>query len=390
MSSEINPAPGVSTPRIATLDFARGVAILGILLMNIIAFGLPKAAYLNPAWQGQPSTGDALAWALMDLVAQAKFLTLFALLFGAGIQLLLPRGRGWVHARFFWLMLLGLLHGVFFWDGDILLDYGLLGLVCYSIIRQSEGSRMLLRSGVLLYGIGLGMLLVLSRLLGSQPGSYWLPGALDIAREASWQMQGGPEAWRQRLSLLSDGLLSLGVQYGWLLAGSMLLGAGLMRSGWLKGEFSLAHYRRAGYGLVALGLLINAAGVAGQWLLDWEYRWCALLLQFPRELSAPLQAIGYLALCYAFWPRLCRWRWVRLVTGVGRMALSNYLLQTLICTTLFNQFGLFMRFDRLQLLAMVPLIWLANLLFTACWLRYFPQGPLEWGWRKLTGWTAGR
>ncbi|MGL9734776.1 MAG: hypothetical protein ACR5LF_00595 [Symbiopectobacterium sp.] len=83
------------------------------MLLNITAFSLPKAAYLNPAYAGYPALHDALTWAVMDLLAQAKFLTLFAFLFGAGLQLLLPRSTRWVHARLFWLMMIGLLHGIF-------------------------------------------------------------------------------------------------------------------------------------------------------------------------------------------------------------------------------------------------------------------------------------
>ena len=71
------------------------------------------------------------------------------------------------------------------------------------------------------------------------------------------------------------------------------------------------------------------------------------------------------------------------------MALSNYLLQTLICTTLFNRFGLFMKFDRLQLLAFVPAVWAINLLFSVWWLRHFRQGPVEWLWRQLTARASG-
>jgi uncharacterized protein len=71
------------------------------------------------------------------------------------------------------------------------------------------------------------------------------------------------------------------------------------------------------------------------------------------------------------------------------MALSNYLLQTLICTTLFYRFGLFMKFDRLQLLAFVPPVWAVNILFSVFWLRRFRQGPLEWIWRQLTARAAG-
>ncbi|MFC3395920.1 DUF418 domain-containing protein YeiB [Brenneria rubrifaciens] len=382
------PSQPMPPSRIAALDFARGIALLGILLLNITAFGLPKAAYLNPAYQGLPSLSDALTWAAMDLLVQAKFLTLFSILFGAGLQLLLPRGKRWAHARLFWLMLIGLAHAIFLWDGDILLDYGLIGLVCYGMIRHADDSRALLRTGAVMYLVGIGVLFVLSQLLSPQPGRFWLPGEADIAYEIAWQTSGGPEAWRNRVDLLTQSLLSLGVQYGWLLAGAMLLGAGLMRSGWLRGEFSHSHYRKVALCFIPLGIAINSLGVIAQWLVQWEYQWSGLLLQIPRELSAPLQAVGYLALCYGFWPTLCQWRIVYWISDIGRMALTNYLLQTLLCILLFNHLGFFMRFDRLQLLAIVPGIWAVNLIFSHYWLRYFRQGPFEWLWRTLTAGVA--
>ncbi len=104
--------------RNVTLDCDRGVAILGILLLNISAFGLPKAADLNPAWNGAITPQDARPWAFLDLIGQEKFLTLFALLFGAGLQMLLPRGRRWIQSRLTLLVLLGFIHGLLFWDGD--------------------------------------------------------------------------------------------------------------------------------------------------------------------------------------------------------------------------------------------------------------------------------
>ncbi|ENE4842312.1 DUF418 family protein [Klebsiella pneumoniae] len=370
--------------RNVTLDFVRGVAILGILLLNISAFGLPKAAYLNPAWSGSASLSDAWTWALLDLLAQVKFLTLFALLFGAGLQLLLPRGKRWIQSRLTLLALLGFIHGLFFWDGDILLAYALVGLVSWRMVREAHHVKSLFNTGVVLYLTGIAVLVLLGMISGAAANRSWAPDAANLQYEQYWKLHGGMEAVSNRADMLSDNLLALGAQYGWQLAGMMLMGAALLRSGWLKGQFSLRHYRRTGALLVAAGMAVNLPAIFAQWYLAWDYRWCAFLLQAPRELSAPLQAIGYAALAWGYWPQLCRFRLVGAIACVGRMALTNYLLQTLICTTLFYHLGLFMRFDRLQLLAFVPPIWAINLLVSSLWLRRFRQGPVEWLWRQLT------
>ena len=370
--------------RNVTLDFVRGVAILGILLLNISAFGLPKAAYLNPAWSGSASLSDAWTWALLDLLAQVKFLTLFALLFGAGLQLLLPRGKRWIQSRLTLLALLGFIHGLCFWDGDILMAYALVGLVSWRMVREAHHVKSLFNTGVVLYLTGIAVLVLLGMISGTAANRSWAPDAANLQYEQYWKLHGGMEAVSNRADMLSDNLLALGAQYGWQLAGMMLMGAALMRSGWLKGQFSLRHYRRTGALLVAAGMAVNLPAIFAQWYLAWDYRWCAFLLQAPRELSAPLQAIGYAALAWGYWPQLCRFRLVGAIACVGRMALTNYLLQTLICTTLFYHLGLFMRFDRLQLLAFVPPIWAVNLLVSSLWLRRFRQGPVEWLWRQLT------
>lgn len=375
--------------RNVTLDVVRGVAILGILLMNIMAFGLPKAAYLNPAWYGDITARDAWTWALLDLFAQVKFLTLFALLFGAGLHMLLPRGKRWIQSRLTLLALLGFCHGLLLWDGDILLAYGLVGLVSWRLIRDAQSVKSLFNTGVMLFIVGLGVLIVLGVISGDQLNRAWVPDASALQLEQFWRTEGGMEGIRYRADLLSSTLLALGAQYGWQLAGLMLIGAALMRSGWLKGQFSPGHYRRAGVMLVLAGMAINLPSIILQWHLNWDYRWCGFLLQAPRELSAPFQVLGYTALIYGFWPQLSRWKVTGAVACVGRMALSNYLLQTLICTTLFNRFGLFMKFDRLQLLVFVPAVWAINLLFSVWWLRHFRQGPVEWLWRQLTARASG-
>lgn len=376
--------------RYLALDFIRGCAILGILLLNIVGFGLPSAAYLNPAWQGTISLSDAWTWAIMDGMAQLKFLTLFALLFGGGLCLQIPRGSRWMSARLTLLVLLGFIHSIFFWEGDILLDYGLTGLIIWRMLREVPSDKALLQTGVLLYLIGCGVLLVFWGISSPEPGRSWLPGAADIEYESYWKLVGGWEAIQNRLDHLSSGLMALAAQYGWQLAGLMLIGAALMRSGWLKGEFSVQHYRRSAALLLTIGWLIAIPGIVAQWLLDWEFRWSGFLLQVPRDLASPFISLGYAALCFGFWPQIGATRFSYALQCVGRMALSNYLLQTLICTTLFYRFNLFLKFDRLHLLALVPAIWLVNILFSVLWLRFFPQGPMEWIWRKLTRLAAGK
>ena len=375
--------------RNVTLDFIRGVAILGILLLNISAFGLPKAAYLNPAWYGEITSRDAWTWAILDLFAQVKFLTLFALLFGAGLQLLLPRGSRWIQSRLTLLALLGFIHGLLFWDGDILLAYSLVGLVCWRLVRDAREVKALFNTGAMLYVIGVAVLLLLGLIADNGQSRSWVPDASSLLYEHYWKLNGGMEAITNRSDMLSANLLALGAQYGWQLAGMMLMGAALMRCGWLKGQFSHRHYRRCAAVCISLGMLINLPAIAAQWHLDWDYRWCAFLLQAPREISAPIQTLGYAALAYAYWPQISRFRLAAAVVCVGRMALTNYLLQTLICTTLFYHFGLFMEFDRLTLLAFVVPIWLVNLAFSLLWLRYFRQGPVEWLWRQLTAKASG-
>ncbi len=286
-------------------------------------------------------------------------------------------------------VLLGFIHGLLFWDGDILLAYGLVGLICWRLVRDAPSVKSLFNTGVMLYLVGLGVLLLLGLISDSQTNRAWTPDASAILYEKHWKLHSGVDAISNRADGVGNSLLALGAQYGWQLAGMMLIGAALMRSGWLKGQFSFRHYRRTGFVLVAIGVIINLPAIALQWRLDWAYRWCAFLLQMPRELSAPFQAIGYASLFYGFWPQLSRFKLVLAIACVGRMALTNYLLQTLICTTLFYHLGLFMQFDRLELLAFVIPVWLANIFFSVIWLRYFRQGPVEWLWRQLTLRAAG-
>lgn len=177
--------------RNVTLDFIRGVAILGILLLNISAFGLPKAAYLNPAWYGEVTSRDAWTWAILDLFAQVKFLTLFALLFGAGLQLLLPRGSRWIQSRLTLLALLGFIHALLFWDGDILLAYALVGLICWRLVRDAGEVKALFNTGVMLYVVGVAVLILLGLIADTGQSRSWIPDASSLLYEHYWKLNGG-------------------------------------------------------------------------------------------------------------------------------------------------------------------------------------------------------
>ncbi|WP_232036552.1 DUF418 domain-containing protein YeiB [Pragia fontium] len=377
-------AGGMPSRRITQLDSVRGLALLGILIMNIGGFGLPKAAYMNPAYAGVPSFSDGLVWSLLSVFAQGTFLTMFAILFGASLQLLHQYSMRWNLSRLFWLALLGFCHSVYLWDGDILLTYGMVGIGAAIIIRSSSSYDGLMRTGILLYFIGLAILLWFGWITDNSMNAYWAPDAQSLAAEAKWKLAGGEVARQARLAATLQIQFSVIVQYGWELLGLMLLGAALIENGWLKGQIAPAVYRRQGWILLAISLLIQIPVVLLQWQSNWDFVIAGYYLLAPKELGSAIQGLAYLALWYGYGQGIKMSAMAAGLSVVGRMTLTNYLLQTLVCITLFYQFGWYQQWDRLSLLALVPFIWCINIGFSLLWLRFFRQGPMEWLWRRLT------
>lgn len=143
------------------------------------------------------------------------------------------------------------------------------------MVREAHHVKSLFNTGVVLYLTGIAVLVLLGMISGTAANRSWAPDAANLQYEQYWKLHGGMEAVSNRADMLSDNLLALGAQYGWQLAGMMLMGAALMRSGWLKGQFSLRHYRRTGALLVAAGMAVNLPAIFAQWYLTWDYRWCA-------------------------------------------------------------------------------------------------------------------
>ncbi|MCC8464714.1 DUF418 domain-containing protein YeiB [Photorhabdus bodei] len=371
--------------RINSLDSIRGLAILGILLLNISGFALPSAAYLNPTYNGSASLTDLIVWSVLSVFVQGKFLCILAFLFGAALELLLPRGKIWNYPRLTILALIGMGHGILLWDGDILLSYSLAGFFSFQLISQNSASNRLFMKGAIFYLIGLVLLFILGFFSSGESNNVsWQSTEFQMLYETYWKTSGGWLAAKERFNQIMLMMVMLFVQYGWQLIGIMSCGAGLMRNGWLKGEFSVSHYRNVALVLIPLSIAVQIFSMVFQYTHNWDYFWSGIVGYILAELVTPFQALGYMALIYGFWPAISCWRINYWLNQVGRMAMSNYLLQTLICTLLFYNLGFFGQFSRLELLAFILPIWAVNILFSCWWLRRHPQGPVEQRWRDIT------
>ncbi|PHM39391.1 membrane protein [Xenorhabdus mauleonii] len=359
----------------------RGFAILGILLLNITSFALPYAAYMNLFYKESASFSDVVVWSVLSIFSQGKFLFILTLLFGASLELLRQRGGNWNIPRLLILAAIGLLHGVLLWDGDILLSYGLVGLLAWHFINTRP---KLFSTGATCYLFGVMMFYLLGLFPVGENNAFWQPTPEDIFHESHWKTDSGLLAMAHRIRQISGAMIVVVVQYGWQLIGVMLYGAMLMRNGWLKGEFSAKHYRHVALCLIPVGVTINCAALSIQFLYPYSYFASWTVRYTITELATPLLAFGYIASMYGFWPVIERLRLTFWLRQVGRMALSSYLLQSLICTTLFYRLALFGHFTRLELMMFVPIIWALNIAFACWWLKRYQQGPMEKLWRSLT------
>lgn len=383
----MNTSVTSASARIDVLDMVRGLAILGIFILNIGGFALPSAAYLNPLYTPAASATDIATWAVLSVLVQGKFLGMFALLFGATLMMLSRYSQPWNMARLLVLGVIGLLHTALLWSGDILLMYSLTGVAACWIIHNVS-SRWWLKLVPVLILTGLFLLFFLLSEDGELKLLYWQPSQEMLDYEVLIADTGGIAGMLDRISTISGMLMMMVVQYGWQLLAMMLLGATLMKNGWLKGAFPLSHYRRLAAWLLLPSLLLQAVVMWLEYLNGWSVFWMGTIGYPLADILQPVQTTGLIALFYGLQRQLkpvaaCLQR-------VGRTALSGYLLQSVCGVILFEYLGYFCQFDRLTLLAFVPLMWLINILFSTLWLHYFSQGPVEWLWRQAANKLAVR
>lgn len=250
--------------RIASLDLIRGVAIPAILLMNVMWMAAPEMAYWVPAWRPDSGPIDHVVFSIQSLFVESRFMTMFALLFGAGLAIqadrLAARGlkpRPWLARRLAWLLVFGLIHGFLIWHGDILTLYAVTGLIVMACVGWPV--RRLVRVGAVLILIGqlplagafFGSLATGENILAMPDLPYTL--AELAALRAEWTRLGWFGA---NATAFLEVIVSIPLMLGWHTAGVMLIGMALYRSGFFTDPLA---WRRA-LPWACAGLLL-AAGI---------------------------------------------------------------------------------------------------------------------------------
>ena len=390
--------PISATERIQSLDVLRGVAVLGILVMNIQCFAMIMAAYINPTVYGTLEGVNGWVWYLSHLFADMKFMTIFSMLFGAGVIVMTSRreaaGRpsaGLHYRRMGWLLLFGLLHAHLLWYGDILYSYAMCGFVLYLFRKASPW--LLITFGLVSTSVafGFGMLLGIAMANGWMPidavADDWNPLAETIQAEVdayrgSWFDQ---MSHRSGTAVFFETFIFL-IGIAWRAGGMMLIGMALYK----LGVFSAARSRRFYAGLVGMGLLVGIPmimyGVYRNEAAEWSVEYSMFFGAEFNYWASILVAMGWVGVVML----ACKSEAIRPLTrpfaAVGQMALTNYLMQTVLCTFIFYGHGLgrFGMFERWQQPLVVVAIWVLQLVVSPIWLRHFRYGPAEWLWRSLS------
>lgn len=399
--------------RITSIDTVRGFAVLGILVMNIMGMGHAGAAYLNPAYTG--GTDDLLnvaLWALAAVAVDGKMRALFAMLFGASLLLMAegnpPDRQTPRHlSRMAVLFLFGLLHGALLWPGDVLLPFAVVGVAIWPL-RHQRPARLFL-FGILALAaqaaihLSFGLQAMALQAAAALPGAP--PEALDAwnsMRSATWT---DPQDLAREIAMVRGSLtdlLSIRQEANAFArmflfpfvffvetVGLMLIGMGLYKLGWWQGGFHRAHYARVAAIAIPLGLAIGAA-------LAWQSirtDFSAVTFYFTevvRVFSAPGLALGYAALLILVVQSGAIPRAVARLAACGRMALTNYLMASILTNLIFTGvgLGLYSSLSRPQTLGVVLAIWALQLAWSKPWLQRFRYGPFEWLWRSLARWEV--
>ncbi len=392
-------APVTSANRIHFLDEIRGFALLGILIMNIQNFSMVMASYMNPVAQGPADGLNGLTYWYTHLFADMKMMSLFSMLFGAGMLLFIEKAKerrgksiGLHHRRMLWLLVFGLIHAYFIWRGDILVVYAVCGVIIYWFKNASP--TWLIITGVIFF-------LMLAGIQASL-GLFWDVIPEEQLVEVVEMFQPGQETIDEEVAAYTGSIAEIQARrthdslqmhqsifgFMWRVLANMLFGMAFFKMGILKGEKSRKFYRNFMLIGFAIGFPLIAAGIIQNFAHDWDTRYFfSTGFQF-NYFGSIFVAFGYIGLI-ALWSKsdfLTDLK--RRLAAVGRMAFTNYIMQSIICTIIFYGFGfgLFNQIERFPQQLIVLAIWIFQLAISPWWLKRFRFGPLEWLWRTLTYW----
>ena len=398
-------------PRIATLDILRGVAVMGILAMNIAAFAMPPAAYLNPIAYGYEGVADLAAWTFNFVLIDGKMRGLFSFLFGASMLLVIDKATAkgerpaQVHfSRMLWLLLFGYLHFYLIWYGDILTGYATIGMLAWFFRRKS--AKALMRWGLIFVAIQVAVMAVMGAsflYVGAavaQPNPdpemvrQWADMTRELAPPSAAQLRETlavhEGSWldlaRYRLTERTFEPLVMLAIFGWETLGYMLLGMWALRSGFFTGEWEDRRYAR----VALIGFSIAVPVYCLLAFVIWSNGFSIPVL-FAAGMSAPtlvrpVMVVAIAALIILLTRR--RGVLVERIAAAGRAAFTNYLGTSIAMTALFYGWGLGLFGDlrRIELYLVVIAMWALMLLWSKPWLDRFQYGPFEWLWRSLSRW----
>ncbi|MFZ4507858.1 MAG: DUF418 domain-containing protein [Fimbriimonas sp.] len=378
--------------RVASLDFLRGVAILGILLANIPAFASSSLTQIDYFFDGSISKLNQWVNALTLTFVTGKFRSMLAILFGLGVALQFNRRSqipgawpGGYLKRSAFLGLIGAIHAIFIWHGDILFIYsGIAITTCLLVGQPDKVLKGIIWGGGILSFLSAAIFFAASFFVTNKQINQFMVEA-DLDRSSTAQIYSSGTYLQQVVDRLSHDFVALvgGVVVFIPFAIPLfLLGVLWARSGVLR-EPSAHHITRnwaLGIGL-GLGLPLNALAiilmnskVSGLASLAWEL------------FFGPLMAPGYLMLGAVLVEKGVFKGLVSSISNVGKVAMTCYLMQSVICTTIFYSWGfrLYGKLDSSQMLIVVAGVWIVNIVFAHYWLKTYAMGPVEWLWRSLT------
>jgi uncharacterized protein len=408
-----------SSDRHEALDFVRGAALFGILLMNITGMGLPHA-YVSPAVSGGAEGVNLWTWIITAVGFEGTQRALFSILFGAGVILLTSRldaaGRTDTAdiylRRNLWLVGFGMFNAwILLWGGDILFYYGILGLFLFAFRKLPPRKLMLL--GLISLAImvawngkdafraleahGAYQNAVEARQSGAplseaQAGAIqgweqrvreYHPTAAEIRKEIEQRTGSYGSAFMMQAESNVRGQPIGLYRYFFDMFGMMLIGMALFQWGVLTLQRPSRLYWAMVAGGYGIGLVVNIA--EARWMMSHEFSLLSYLqTEMTYDIGRLAMTIGHLGALLLFVRSGAAARLRHALASVGRMAFTNYLMHSAIALVLFVGFGLYGQLERHQLYFVVFAIWAFQLVASPLWLSRYRFGPLEWLWRWLT------